>query len=107
MIVNIQVFFSFLIKVNIDSESFDEVINSQCTRYDDDKAIINLILREKSKSPYLNFFRTIHPLKNLLSFTHKKTYQPNIYNTKNQINQLSIFYWFINNNCRRGLVNIL
>jgi formate hydrogenlyase subunit 6/NADH:ubiquinone oxidoreductase subunit I len=74
MIVNKNDFHSFLKKVNNGLGNFSEVIVPYRARSDDEKPKFHFLRLEESKSPNLNFFRTIDPLKILFYLTREKVY---------------------------------
>ena len=74
MIVNKNDFHSFLKKVNNGLGNFSEIIVPYRARSDDEKPAFHFLRFEESKSPNLNFFRTIDPLKILFYLTREKVY---------------------------------
>ena len=74
MIVNKNDFHSFLKKVNNGLGNFNEVIVPYRARSDDEIPAFHFQRFEESKSPNLNFFRTVDPLKILFYLTREKVY---------------------------------
>jgi hypothetical protein len=82
MIVNKNDFHSFLKKVNNGLGNFNEVIVPYRARSDDEKSAFHFQRFEESKSPNVNFFRTVDPLKILLYLSCEKIYPLKNYNAK-------------------------